>query len=147
MSAPGEFSFLATAHFLEIYNERIYDLLDSATPAVNLREDVSGRVYVDGAIEQDIADPVAAAKIIEKGSRHRHVAATSMKLFALLSFLPAAAALGYCNDKDLSCAAWGKAGECTGTNSEVVKEKCPHTCGVCTHICSRQRPSSMTLDS
>ena len=43
---------------------------------------------------------------------------------------------GYCNDKDLSCAAWGKAGECTGTNSEVVKQKCPHTCGVCTHICS-----------
>ena len=59
-----------------------------------------------------------------------------MKLIALLSFLPAAAALGYCNDKDLSCAAWGKAGECTGTNSEVVKQKCPHTCGVCTHICS-----------
>ena len=59
-----------------------------------------------------------------------------MKLFALLSFLPAAAALGYCNDKDLSCAAWGKAGECTSSNSEVVKDKCPHTCGVCTHICS-----------
>ena len=59
-----------------------------------------------------------------------------MKLLALVSFLPAAAALGYCNDKDLSCAAWGKQGECTGANSEVVKAKCPHTCGVCTHICA-----------
>ena len=58
-----------------------------------------------------------------------------MKLLALVSFLPAAAALGYCNDKDLSCAAWGKQGECTGANSEVVKAKCPHTCGVCTLFC------------
>ena len=58
-----------------------------------------------------------------------------MKLFALLSFLPAAAALGYCNDKDVSCAGWGKRGECTGANSEVVKAKCPHTCGVCTIFC------------
>ena len=71
--SPDEFSFLATAHFLEIYNERVFDLLDSATPAVNLREDVAGRVYVDGAVEMDIADPVAATKIIETGQRHRHV--------------------------------------------------------------------------
>ena len=43
--------------------QRVFDLLDSATPAVNLREDVAGRVYVDGALEQDIPDPVAAAKV------------------------------------------------------------------------------------
>ena len=52
-----------------------------------------------------------------------------------LFFLPAVASIGYCSDKDSSCAAWGKAGECTGDNSEVVKGKCPHTCAVCTHIC------------
>ena len=45
-----------------------------------------------------------------------------MKLIALLCFLPAASALGYCNDKDLSCAAWGKAGECVGSNSHVSSE-------------------------
>ena len=40
-----------------------------------------------------------------------------MNLIALL-FLPAAAAVGYCNDLDSSCAAWGKAGECTAAGSE-----------------------------
>ena len=34
-----------------------------------------------------------------------------MKLCALLGLLPAAAALGYCNDKDPSCAHWGTKGE------------------------------------
>jgi hypothetical protein len=34
-----------------------------------------------------------------------------MKLIALLGLLPAAAALGYCNDKDSSCAHWGSKGE------------------------------------
>ena len=57
-------------------------------------------------------------------------------LAAAALFLPVAAAVGYCNDKDSSCAAWGKAGECTGSNSEVVKGKCPHTCGVCTLFCA-----------
>jgi hypothetical protein len=51
-------------------------------------------------------------------------------------FLPVAAGVGYCNDKDSSCAGWGKRGECAGNNSEVVKGKCPHTCGVCTIFCS-----------
>jgi hypothetical protein len=57
-------------------------------------------------------------------------------LVAAALFLPAAAAIGYCNDRDASCAAWGKAGECTGNNSDVVKDKCPHTCAVCTILCS-----------
>ena len=34
--SPGEFSFLATAHFLEIYNERVFDLLDPGEPTLAL---------------------------------------------------------------------------------------------------------------
>lgn len=57
--------------------------------------------------------------------RGNHEAAT----VALACFLPASAAVAatatlperYCNDRDTSCAAWGKAGECTGSNSELVK--------------------------
>jgi hypothetical protein len=52
-----------------------------------------------------------------------------MKRLALACFLPASAAVAatatlperYCNDRDTSCAAWGKAGECTGSTSELVK--------------------------
>ena len=46
-----------------------------------------------------------------------------------------ACAVGYCNDMDDSCANWASAGECTGTNAEVVLRRCPHTCGVCTIKC------------
>ena len=57
------------------------------------------------------------------------VAGETMKRLALACFLPASAAVAatatlperYCNDRDTSCAAWGKAGECTGSNSELVK--------------------------
>ena len=45
-----------------------------------------------------------------------------MFLAAAALFLPVAAGVGYCNDKDSSCAAWGKAGECVGSNSHVSSE-------------------------
>ena len=55
---------------------------------------------------------------------------------AACSLLAAKArAVGYCNDIDDSCANWASAGECTGTNAEVVLRACPHTCGVCTIKC------------
>ena len=44
-------------------------------------------------------------------------------------------AWGYCNDNDLSCASWANNKECEGSNAEVVKKSCPHSCSVCTHIC------------
>ena len=39
------------------------------------------------------------------------------------------AAWGYCNDKDVSCANWAKAGECD--TGDHVKNLCPHSCGLC----------------
>jgi len=44
-------------------------------------------------------------------------------------------AWGYCNDNDLSCASWANNKECEGSNADVVKKSCPHSCSVCTHIC------------
>ena len=52
-----------------------------------------------------------------------------MNLIALL-LLPAAAAVGYCNDKDSSCAAWGKAGECTAAGSECPLAVGPRSAAV-----------------
>ncbi len=42
---------------------------------------------------------------------------------AVLATLAAAASatVGFCNDKDRSCAAWGADGECTGDNAEHMK--------------------------
>ena len=54
------------------------------------------------------------------------VAGETMKRLALACFTsrprrPSRLLQRYCNDRDTSCAAWGKAGECTGSNSELVK--------------------------
>ena len=56
---------------------------------------------------------------------------TVLKALTLSLTITAAAAKGYCNDRDSSCANWGKNGECEGGNADAVKNLCPHTCGVC----------------
>lgn len=54
------------------------------------------------------------------------------RLFALLALVGGVSAgVGFCNDKDVSCAAWVRDGECDGDNAAHVKDQCPHSCGVC----------------
>jgi hypothetical protein len=36
-----------------------------------------------------------------------------------------------CVDKNETCAAWAKKGECTGNNSNTVLHTCPQSCGIC----------------
>lgn len=45
----------------------------------------------------------------------------SLSWLVLATTLGGAAALGFCNDKDLSCASWAKNGECEGENSETAR--------------------------
>ncbi len=69
--------------------------------------------------------------------------ATEMMVLSLLALARVTSAtLAYCNDKDTSCADWGANGECDGDNSEVVKNLCPHTCGVCSHVVCADRDES-----
>ena len=56
-------------------------------------------------------------------------------LAASLVLLARVSATGYCNDRDKSCAAWAKDGECTGANAEHLAMLCPHSCGTCTITC------------
>ena len=57
-------------------------------------------------------------------------------LLILCGLSGTSATLGFCNDKDNSCSAWARDGECEGDNSEHVKTICPHSCGVCSLMCS-----------
>jgi hypothetical protein len=59
-----------------------------------------------------------------------------MRGIAIFGLLATARGLGFCNDKDRSCAAWAKDGECDGDNKARVLELCPHTCGVCGLVCN-----------
>ncbi|XP_036074761.1 kinesin-like protein KIF15 isoform X2 [Rousettus aegyptiacus] len=71
-------SFLCKCSFIEIYNEQIYDLLDSASAGLYLREHIKKGVFVVGAVEQVVTSAAAAYQVLSGGWRNRRVASTSM---------------------------------------------------------------------
>ncbi|XP_077034189.1 kinesin-like protein KIF15 [Agelaius phoeniceus] len=71
-------SFLCKCSFIEIYNEQIFDLLDSASAGLFLREHIKKGVFVDGAVEQVVSSAAEAYQVLTTGWRNRRVASTSM---------------------------------------------------------------------
>ncbi|NWS88382.1 KIF15 protein, partial [Toxostoma redivivum] len=71
-------SFLCKCSFIEIYNEQLFDLLDSASAGLFLREHIKKGVFVDGAVEQVVSSAAEAYQVLTKGWRNRRVASTSM---------------------------------------------------------------------
>jgi kinesin family protein 15 len=68
------------ASFLEIFNDRVYDLLSSADAleiALSVREDARG-VFVDGLKEVVVSSAEEAETILRSGIANRHVASTNM---------------------------------------------------------------------
>ncbi|KAK1791309.1 hypothetical protein P4O66_013322, partial [Electrophorus voltai] len=76
--SAGAKSFLCKCSFIEIYNEQIYDLLDSASASLFLREDIKKGVFVEGAVEKYAASAAEAYQVLSMGWRNRRVASTSM---------------------------------------------------------------------
>jgi len=74
-----DFQFLCKCSFIEIYNEQVYDLLDTnKTASLNIRECIQRGVFVDHLIEQVASNPSSAIKILSKGWHNRTVAGTAM---------------------------------------------------------------------
>ncbi|XP_040209068.1 kinesin-like protein KIF15 isoform X2 [Rana temporaria] len=71
-------SFLCKCSFIEIYNEQIFDLLDSAPTGLVLREHIKKGVFIVGAVEQAVASAAEAYQVLSTGWRNRRVASTSM---------------------------------------------------------------------
>ncbi|GAB1294857.1 Kinesin-like protein KIF15 [Apodemus speciosus] len=71
-------SFLCKCSFIEVYNEQIYDLLDSASVGLYLREHIKKGVFVVGAVEQAVTSAAEAYQVLSRGWRNRRVASTSM---------------------------------------------------------------------
>ncbi|KAM3929381.1 kinesin-like protein KIF15 [Leptodactylus fuscus] len=71
-------SFLCKCSFIEIYNEQIFDLLDSASAGLCLREHIKKGVFVVGAVEQVVTSAAEAYQVLSTGWRNRRVASTSM---------------------------------------------------------------------
>ncbi len=51
---------------MEIYNEQVYDLLDAATRALQLRENIKRGVFCDGIIEQTVNSAAEAYEVNDK---------------------------------------------------------------------------------
>ncbi|XP_046903869.1 kinesin-like protein KIF15-B [Hypomesus transpacificus] len=71
-------SFLCKCSFIEIYNEQIYDLLDSASASLFLRENIKKGVFVEGSVEKFVTSAAEAYQVLSMGWRNRRVASTSM---------------------------------------------------------------------
>ncbi|XP_074842189.1 kinesin-like protein KIF15 [Carettochelys insculpta] len=71
-------SFLCKCSFIEVYNEQIFDLLDSASAGLFLREHIKKGVFVVGAVEQVLSSAAEAYQVLTMGWRNRRVASTSM---------------------------------------------------------------------
>jgi hypothetical protein len=73
--------YLVKCTFLEIYNEKIFDLLDSSggsKAGLSLRESLDRGVYVDNLTEEVVASVEQAEGIMRTGARNRRVGATAM---------------------------------------------------------------------
>ncbi|XP_053191642.1 kinesin-like protein KIF15-B [Scomber japonicus] len=71
-------SFLCKCSFIEIYNEQIYDLLDTASASLFVRENIKKGVFVEGAVEKFVNSAAEAYQVLSMGWRNRRVASTSM---------------------------------------------------------------------
>uniref|UniRef100_A0A3P9J347 Kinesin family member 15 n=1 Tax=Oryzias latipes TaxID=8090 RepID=A0A3P9J347_ORYLA len=71
-------NFLCKCSFIEIYNEQIYDLLDTASASLFLRENIKKGVFVEGAVEKFVSSAAEAYQVLSTGWRNRRVASTSM---------------------------------------------------------------------
>ena len=75
----GRTELIAKCSFYEIYQEKIYDLLNmSNNDSLQVREDHKLGVFVDGIKEEVVTSSAEAFNLLTVGYSNRHVGATSM---------------------------------------------------------------------
>lgn len=77
-AGANKVQYTCTASFLEIYMERVFDLLEGTSPACNLREDTKRGVYVEGLKEEPVSTAAELERIMERGIVARRVGETAM---------------------------------------------------------------------
>jgi len=76
--AEEEIEFTVKVSFLEIYMEKIMDLLDPKKSNLSVRRDPNQGVYVKDASEVYVNNPEEMLGVMEAGSRNRSIASTRM---------------------------------------------------------------------
>ena len=73
-------SFTVLCSFVQIYNERVFDLLqdDSHSRPLSIREDALFGIFVEGLAEYVVQTPTDCLLLIKRGDRNRAIRATKM---------------------------------------------------------------------
>lgn len=79
-TASSDMRYLALLSYLEIYNEKLRDLLqDGNSDLLTLKEDPNRGTYVAGGLrESTVKDVQECTRLVEQGDRRRALAATKM---------------------------------------------------------------------
>src|SRR3989338_3738136 len=77
-AAPEDIEFLVKVSYIEIYMERIRDLLDPERDNLGVREDNEKGVYVEGCVEVYVSQPNDVMEVLRTGAGNRVVASTRM---------------------------------------------------------------------
>jgi len=83
LSDNADASYSVRANFVEIYNEKVYDLLaplQSQGENLRVREHPKTGPYVEGAQVKDVSSWTEMKAILEYGSKARRTAATNMNV-------------------------------------------------------------------
>ena len=75
-----EWEFLVHVSYIEIYLEKIRDLLDPSKTNLRVREDKTKGVWVDGCTEVLAQDSADMLRIMQKGGNSRAMASTRMNM-------------------------------------------------------------------
>eukprot|EP00904_Undaria_pinnatifida_P004353 jgi/Undpi1/13919/HiC_scaffold_9.g03570.m1 len=81
-NGKGKVSYSCKCSFYEIFNEKVFDLVDESNRdnpmGLTVREDTRKGVYVEGLMEEEVEGTDAACEILHRGFRNRHVGETAM---------------------------------------------------------------------
>lgn len=72
--------FIVKASYVEVYMERVKDLLDTTKTNLNIREDFPGGhgIYIENVTEEYVADAAEVFRVLQTGASNRVTAATRM---------------------------------------------------------------------
>lgn len=77
-NADPDIEFLVKASYIEIYMEKIQDLLDTSKSNLKVREEKSKGIWVEGATEVYVSSEEDVVAVIEAGQANRSIAETKM---------------------------------------------------------------------
>lgn len=78
VNASSSTEFTIKVSFLEIYMERIQDLLDESKANLQVKEDKGRGIYIQDATEMYVSSPAEMMAVMQTGAASRSVAATRM---------------------------------------------------------------------